>query len=187
MINMKKDEMRALILKKMKKHNTNLALKKSVKIRQKLLDSEDYKKANSVFTYVSKTEEVDTHIIIKDSIKNGKKVYAPVLHNKQIFAGEIKSFTTMAKGDFGILQPLVVSNKNKFDIIIVPGLVFDPGGARIGRGGGYFDKFLAHTKGNKVALAFDFQITQKIDTEEHDIFMDKIITEKRTISIGTHF
>ncbi|MFA4819931.1 MAG: 5-formyltetrahydrofolate cyclo-ligase [Candidatus Aenigmatarchaeota archaeon] len=184
---MKKDEMREFILKKIKAQSTNLALKKSVKIRQKLLDSEDYKKANSIFTYVSKKEEVDTHNIIKDAIKNRKKVYGPILHNKQIFAGEVKSFDRLTKGDFGILQPFVTSNKNKFDIIIVPGLAFDSSGARIGRGGGYFDKFLPLTKGKKIALAFDFQIIPKIDVEKHDIFMDKIITEKRTISRNTHF
>jgi len=182
MISMKKSEMRALILKKMKKHSINITLKKSDKIRQKLLNSEEYKKANSIFTYVSKPKEVDTHSIIEDAIKNGKKVYGSILHNKQIFAGEIKNFDYLVKGDFGILQPVVISNKNKFDIIIVPGFVFDLGGARIGRGGGYFDKFLSHTKGKKIALAFDFQITSKIDTEDHDIFMDKVITEKRTVS-----
>ena len=70
------------------------------------------------------------------------------------------------------------------DVIIVPGLAFDQSGNRLGFGSGYYDKFLnSQSIEYKIALAFDFQVVDKIDIIEHDVPMDLIITENRTIKV----
>lgn len=87
----------------------------------------------------------------------------------------------------GILEPIddsIVVKKEDIDLIIVPGTVFDREFNRIGYGGGYYDRYLEDIayKNNKVVLAYDFQIIDKIESEEHDIKMDLIITDKEVIS-----
>ena len=70
------------------------------------------------------------------------------------------------------------------DLIIVPGIVFDVKGNRLGFGKGYYDRFLspsANFKAVKIGLAYEFQVVPKIDAQPHDITMDYIITEKRII------
>jgi 5-formyltetrahydrofolate cyclo-ligase len=68
----------------------------------------------------------------------------------------------------------------ELDLIMVPGVAFDPRGARMGHGKGYYDKLLEYARPQTplVALAFECQIFPEIPTQPHDIFMDKIITEK---------
>ena len=89
-------------------------------------------------------------------------------------------------GDFGIMT--VRQEKRKYveleeiDCIIVPGAAFDRNGNRLGLGGGYYDRFLKRAENIKrIALAFEFQITEKIPNEEHDEKVDIIITENETI------
>ena len=69
------------------------------------------------------------------------------------------------------------------DLIIVPGVGFDPCGNRIGHGKGYYDSLLRHARNTlKIGLAFEFQIQEKIPVEDHDVHVDTIITEKRIIT-----
>ncbi|MBM7675023.1 5-formyltetrahydrofolate cyclo-ligase [Gracilibacillus alcaliphilus] len=67
-------------------------------------------------------------------------------------------------------------SKQEIDLVIVPGILFDKQGYRIGYGGGFYDRFLADYQGATVALAADFQIVEALITEEHDIPVDVLIT-----------
>lgn len=73
----------------------------------------------------------------------------------------------------------------ELDLVMVPGVAFDRRGARMGHGMGYYDKLLEHARPDAplVALAFECQLFPEIPTQEHDVFMDKIITE-REIYLG---
>jgi len=76
------------------------------------------------------------------------------------------------------------------DLVIVPGVVFDKSGHRIGYGHGYYDRFLDNLEkinknAVKVGLAYDFQIADKVPIEKHDVPVDKIVTEKRIIRCNT--
>ena len=90
------------------------------------------------------------------------------------------------KGSFGILEPIneVVEDKRlikpeEIDLVIVPGVAFDKNMNRIGFGGGFYDRYLSLLKSSckKVGLAYQFQIVEKIETEEHDMKVDMIVTE----------
>lgn len=183
---MNKVYLRKSIFKKMIKQNPSIRSRKSKAIYKKLLSSDEYSKANNIFSYVSKKEEVDTHKLIKDSIKNKRKIYAPLIKKRSIAACRLKDFNELMGGKYGILEPPMGRAKEIFDLIIVPGIVFDLRGCRIGRGKGHFDRFLCRAKGKRIALAFDFQIVDKIDNEKHDMFVDKIVTEKRVIDVNDY-
>ncbi len=74
-----------------------------------------------------------------------------------------------------------IASLDSIELVIVPGIVFDIKGYRVGHGLGYYDKFLKKTNAKKIGLAFEFQVVSEISYEEHDIKMDKIVTEDRII------
>lgn len=155
-----------------------------------LVNSKIYKDAKSIFIYVSCKDEVDTKKVIKYSLNNGKSVYVPktYIHEKVMTAMKINSLDELIVDNYGILEPKFVDKNNigiYFDIIIMPGLAFDKIGNRIGYGGGYYDKYISKLNYQvlKIALAYDFQILDNIEVEDHDIRVDYIITNKRLITI----
>lgn len=182
---MDKQAIRQSILAKLNKHSDKSIKEKTNIISGKLLSRDDYSRSKTIFLYISKKEEVGTYDIIAHSLSIGKKIYAPAIKNKKIMACNVKKIDELKKGRFQIMEPPISTTKNKFDMIIVPAIAFDAKGARLGRGGGYFDRFLSQAKGTRVGLAFDFQIVDKITSEPHDMRVDKIITENRTIDTSS--
>ena len=69
------------------------------------------------------------------------------------------------------------------DVLIIPGLGFAQNGDRLGRGKGYFDRFLSNFKGVKIGVCFDEQVFEKIPTDEHDVKLDYLITETNIFEI----
>ena len=95
----------------------------------------------------------------------------------------------LAKGRYGIDEPTAEIRERpdrrvdiaSVDLVIVPGVAFDSSGARLGHGKGYYDKLLENAKPEtpRVALAFECQMFEEIPMQDHDIFMDKVVTEDR--------
>ena len=79
-----------------------------------------------------------------------------------------------------IVSRTVSIDKGQIDLQIVPGVVYSDEGFRIGFGGGYYDRYLTDYEGDRVSLAFEIQTSQEVPIEEHDIPVNKIITEKRS-------
>lgn len=162
---------------------------KSRIIKEKLNSMPEFKKSKNILTYVSFNNEVDTINIINGLLtKNEKKVLVPYVDkDKVIQISKINSFDDLEPKTFGILEPKRNKIKkfdiDKLDLVIVPGIAFDKNGHRIGYGHGYYDRFLEKIKKDtaKIALAFDFQIVDKIPEERHDVPVDVVVTEKRVI------
>ena len=153
------------------------------KIIEKLITSE-YKKARGIFTYIGFGSEIDTKIIIEDALKLGKQVYVPKIFNKEMLLIRIDSLENLVKSSYGILEPIGEENDfdiDKLDLIVMPGVAFDEEFNRLGYGAGYYDKFLDknNLKCSKIALAYELQVLDKLEVEEHDKKVDQIITEKR--------
>jgi 5-formyltetrahydrofolate cyclo-ligase len=160
--------------------------KKSKKIKEKLLGLKEYKEAETVLFYVSYDGEVFTHEMIKEAL-NEKKVVVPI-SNKDTLSltlSELISFNDLEVSSYGILEPKKEKIKeisiDEIDLIIVPGVAFDKFGNRLGHGKGYYDRLLKKANTTIIALAFEFQIIEKISTDEHDKPVDMIITEDRII------
>ncbi|MCY6957682.1 5-formyltetrahydrofolate cyclo-ligase [Clostridium brassicae] len=153
------------------------------RIFNKLIESEDYSKAKNIFIYVSFEGEVDTYRIIKHAFKNHKRVYVPKVISKELGmkAVEIKTLKDLKIGAYGIYEPDSFDNavdENIIELVIVPGVAFDLSGGRVGYGGGFYDRFLKKLSPNaaKFALAYDFQLMNEVVMKEHDIRVDRIIT-----------
>lgn len=69
------------------------------------------------------------------------------------------------------------------DVLLIPGRAFDDKGNRLGRGKGFFDKYLADFSGLKIGICFDFQVIEVIPLEPHDLPMDFVVTEKRILKM----
>lgn len=152
------------------------------KILKKISLLRKYKNANVVFTYVSKSIEVDTYNIIEMCWKDGKKVAVPAC-NKETRTMKfyfINSFDDLEKGTFGLLEP----NENKCrevrdfseGLCIVPGFAFDFSAYRLGYGYGYYDRFLQHFGGTTVGICYSNCITPKLPHGRYDKPVDIIVT-----------
>lgn len=134
----------------------------------------------TAFVYVGAKNEVSTLPLLSHLLKNGVRVCVPkTFSNGYMEAWEVKDLERdFSLGKFGILEPTtgVVVPVNEIDLAIVPGVVFDKKGNRIGYGGGYYDRFLQ--TGNamkKIGVCYDFQMADTLETESTDIPMDAVI------------
>ena len=155
-----------------------------------LLNLYEYKQAKVVHFYLTIKSEVITEDAVKSAISTGKDVVIPVMdkrHKRILLSGLNDYDKELAPTSHGIIEPKPEFYKfvdlNDIDLMVLPGVAFDLNGHRLGYGAGYYDRLLrdADTRPFLVALAFEVQIVNKIPIGDHDVRMDKIITEKRII------
>ncbi|MDD5217650.1 MAG: 5-formyltetrahydrofolate cyclo-ligase [Candidatus Omnitrophica bacterium] len=159
--------------------------RKSRIIIGKLTRNPVFKKARNVLTYVALPDEVETREFILKALKSGKNVFVPAVERarKRIRIYRIESLRRdLRKGAYGIDEPLKkkarLGDPKCLDLILVPGLGFDRMGRRLGRGAGYYDRFLKRASGVvKVGIAFKEQVVKKIPTAKHDVRLDDVITD----------
>lgn len=172
----------------------NLRLEDKIKLEEKiynkLFNNEIFKKAKNIFIYISFGTEINTKPIIEKALEENKNIYIPKIYktDRSMKAIKLNSFKELKENSIGILEPIQDGeyiDKKKIDLIIVPGVVFDKEGNRIGYGGGYYDRYLSDIKevSNKIALAYELQVLDFIGEEKHDIKVDYIITEEKIIKI----
>ncbi|MBC8500897.1 MAG: 5-formyltetrahydrofolate cyclo-ligase [Nanoarchaeota archaeon] len=177
-----KQTLRKEILVKRDSLSKDLVASKSNRIKKILFDLEEFVDSRKVHCYVSIDNEVQTHVLIKE-ISESKKVFIPYVDGDEIKQTRFLGFNKLKRGTFGILEPINPTQEDTNpDIVIVPGIVFDESGHRIGYGKGYYDKFLEENYDVlKIGLAFEFQILKGLPIDSHDVPVDIIITEKRII------
>ena len=180
-----KHKIRNHIKKRLNSHSELEKAKKSGIIKDKLFNEKAFEEAKVVMFYVSLKDEVNTMSMIDEAIKIGKRVCVPVIikEEKRLIAGEIKNrIADLERQHFGIYQPKAGHVKEvpleDIDLIIVPGIAFDKKNVRLGRGHGYYDRFLCAVpnKTRTVGLAFDFQVVEDLPKDSHDIPVWKTIT-----------
>lgn len=182
---MTNSELRQIIIKKRRQLSLEYRIEASDKILDELIGLDEYKQADRILIYADANGEVSTDKLILTSLLAGKKVYAPVCGSDysmefyQIFALE-----ELYPASYGIREPLTIEELRLTEaviddntLIIVPGVAFDCHSNRMGYGKGYYDRYLAkNTIRQRIALAYDFQIVDSLETKETDIPMTKILT-----------
>lgn len=144
----------------------------------------------TVMFYVDVRSEVRTRHTLPDALASGKRIVVPYCQNNELELFILENMEELAVGMYKILEPRPelrdLPQKRltavDLDLIMVPGVAFDQAGGRMGHGFGYYDKLLQHARADTplIALAFECQLFPEIPTQAHDIFMDKIVTEKTT-------
>jgi len=158
----------------------------SVAIQSRLIASKHFEDAEVVFVYVSMPEEILTRQIINVAARQHKEILVPVVTGKGIMRPCVVSRDTkFEKNGFGTLEPTQRTfYDGHIDLVITPALAIDARGYRIGYGGGYYDRFFSENGDVfKAALCFEqfFFDEHEFDAKEHDIAVDGIFTENRTI------
>jgi len=174
-------QQKKLLREEIKSHKNNFSSeeleKKSKRVIKNLRNYEYFREAKTVMLYWSMPDEVYTHSFIEEILET-KQVLLPTIVNDEIIPVEIKHLDQLHEGKFHILEPKDEAFIGKIDLIIVPGIAFDKQGNRLGRGRGFYDRFLKNYKGETVGLSFDFQLVNDVPIEPNDIQMKKIISEK---------
>lgn len=189
-----KKEIREKIIHLRNIQPTEKIIKKSSIIKDKLFSFEHFQKAKTVMFYASFRNEVETHFMIKDTLRQGKVVALPKTDskNKKLDVFQINNFEEdIEKGYCEILEPKNTCKKiniKDIDLVIVPAVAYTQDGYRIGYGGGYYDRFLdkfytLNKNGISIGLAFEFQIIEEMPKDKFDRKVHFIITEERIIKI----
>lgn len=148
----------------------------------------EYAAAKTVMFYVDVRSEVRTREYLPTALSHDKRIVVPYCVDGELELFLLENMDELAVGMYKILEPKAELRAlpekridvKDLDLIMVPGVAFDRTGARMGHGFGYYDKLLEHARPDAplVALAFECQLFPEIPTAPHDIFMDRILTEK---------
>ena len=158
-------------------------------ITQKLLASPEYAEAITVLTYVSVSSEVSTRMFIECALRDGKTVAVPRCmpgHRLEFVA--ITSLDQLVPAPFNLLEPpkdLSALTEEQMDasICIVPALLIDTKGYRLGYGAGFYDRFLSTYPGKKICLAYQQNLSRTtLPHTAFDVAVDVVITESEVLT-----
>ncbi len=182
-----KKELRSKIRALLNQTEPDALLQMGMHAARNLEQTEEFRASKNVMFYVSHAYEVDTIELIKRHLKH-KTVLVPRIdmNLKRMCAVRITSLGELAEGAYGIPEPVSAEAfpERDIELVIVPGIAFDAKGNRLGRGLGYYDRFLKQTPAVKVGLCYDFQIVESVPAESFDVPMDMVVSDKRTIIPG---
>jgi len=177
-----KKQLRNILLTRLRKQTEQQRGYKSKLIERKLLEEEEFIKAKGIMFYLAFDGEVKTESMINKARDLGKEICVPLCDSKEKILDPcfLDSDTVLETGAYGTLEPKAQINfpYEKLDLVIVPALAFDKKGNRLGRGKGYYDRFLKRAPEHtySIGLAFDFQILPTLPVEENDLPVDKVLS-----------
>ena len=154
----------------------------SALIMAQLEEMSAFREAKVVLLYYPIHNEVDLRPLLTKY--KGQKIFLlPVTHRHSMEVRPYDGEDMMQKGRMGVPEPQTPTYKGSIDLILVPGVVFDQHRHRIGRGGGYYDKFLrSHLHAKKIGVCYSFQLKKHtIPHTWRDHKMDRVITPQQTI------
>ncbi|MCP3906085.1 MAG: 5-formyltetrahydrofolate cyclo-ligase [Planctomycetes bacterium] len=153
----------------------------------RLINLDEFKHASVVMLYMPLAAEVDTTAIAIRTFQTGKTICVPRVdwERRNMVAVEVSSFDDhyMETDEHGVRTPaggrqLVPTS---IDLIVVPALAFDTHGNRLGRGGGFYDRFLSRLRrtAKTVGLGYDIQIVDQVPADERDVQVGIVVTDRR--------
>lgn len=161
----------------------------SMRVQRRLLATQAYLAAAKVVLYASFGGEVETALIAADALRTSRQLYYPIVDRNRgrITLGAVSSLGDLRAGAFGIpepraigaLEPETLGTHLGAALICVPGIAFTPAAARLGRGGGYYDRLLVALGRETVTagLGYSFQLIDRLPEQAHDRRLDLIVTE----------
>ena len=174
------------------------------KILTRLKEWPTFQNSKVISAFVGSHDEVDTENILRHILASGKTLLLPYIGttsdgSSRMFLAPIRNYDQdLHEGAFGILEPkeelrggVAGAELNSApatpdpDLILIPGLAFDERGGRVGRGRGFYDRFLDGKNAFKLGMAFETQILRKkLALEPHDKLLDGLITEDRLLAFS---
>lgn len=150
-------------------------------IRQHVLTLPSYRCARTVMAFVGKDDEIDTRPLLVDILASGKRLCVPLcVAAGEMECREIGSLDELQEGSYGIWEPPVTAPRvppEDIDLVLVPCVTCDHDGHRLGRGGGYYDRFLSTYTGQTALLAREALTRDTIPQHPHDRIVKPVVTD----------
>lgn len=141
----------------------------------------EYQNAETIFCFVGRSHEIDTHTLLAHTLADGKRLCVPLCVDKGIMElREITDLSQLIRGSYGILEPpsdAPIISVDDVDLSIIPCLTCDHGGRRLGFGGGYYDRFLSVYRAAAVLVCRERLIREELPVEPHDMPVPWVVTE----------
>lgn len=151
-------------------------------ISQKVIDTDVFDKAETIYGYMATMNEVSVRSALEKALDLGKAVGLPKVVDKKMSYYKVTSLDQVVFGQFGIMEPiseeLIEPSEN--DLMLVPGIVFDQKGYRVGYGGGYYDRYISQYETIpyiRYGICYNNQLVEGIDHEAFDQKVDMVISE----------
>jgi 5-formyltetrahydrofolate cyclo-ligase len=167
----------------------------SAAIAGRLLQLPEYREASAVLGYMNFGSEFASDLFAAQVLADGKRLALPKVnrHTNRLDLYWVEDFENqLGPGLWGIREPVVerckrLESPNEVEFALLPGVAFTREGARLGYGGGFYDKLLAHLDEGRqrpvlVAAAFSLQLVEQLPQEATDIKVERIVTERETIA-----
>lgn len=175
---MDKKELRRQIRERKRAMTVQEIESKSQALAELFFASEQYRQAKTLYGYLPYNQEVRTVPMLQKALEDGKRVAVPKVYGEEMRFIYMEDLSQVSLGYAGIPEPIADGPvaEDPEALVLMPGMAFDPQGHRIGYGGGFYDKFLASEPNHPtVALCYDFQVMDRLETEEFDIPVDLVL------------
>ncbi|MCM3318521.1 5-formyltetrahydrofolate cyclo-ligase [Staphylococcus warneri] len=177
---MNKKDIRSSILTTMKKHSNTEKNIADDWLANQFFNSKSYQEATSIGIVLSLPHEVNTYIIIQQSLKDHKKIFVPEVDykSKLMTFKQLLDLNEIERDAKGIYHSISnTQTTDQLDLVVVPGVGFKSDGYRIGYGGGFYDRFISNFNPKTISLLYDFQLID-FEPDKHDQPVDELIIYK---------
>lgn len=178
-----KEEVRERYLRRRLNLERSVREEADERIRKNLATLPEFKDAKIILLYCATKGEPDLTPVFDSILKDGKTLVLPRVKGDNLELLEVEDPKCLINGTFNIPEPPKGRriNPEELDLAVVPGIIFDREGYRIGFGKGYYDRLLKRVGAPKVGVAYSFQVLSKIPRDEWDVPVDMVVTEKEVI------
>ena len=160
---------------------------RSQRIFAHLAQCAEFRTANTILFYVAARSEVETAGELEKELAQGRRIAVPYCVGEELRLFSLRDMSELVPGAFRILEPpaelrLLAERMvppAHVDLALVPGVVFDKQGNRLGYGRGFYDRLLRQLSPSalRIGLAFDCQVVEQLPVEPHDERLDWLVTE----------
>ncbi|EIA20663.1 5-formyltetrahydrofolate cyclo-ligase [Listeria fleischmannii] len=179
---MNKKELREKTLSLLNQMDKKEHKRRSIALSNQLFEKKEWQEAAVIGVTMSRFPEVDTAFIIEKAFMDQKIVAIPetIYPERSMQFRQYKEGDLLAKKKLGLKEPKEDAKlipKDEIDLLIVPGVVYNDSGYRIGFGGGFYDRYLETYPNKTISLCFNEQLSNHLEHEKHDIPVDKILVD----------
>jgi 5-formyltetrahydrofolate cyclo-ligase len=152
---------------------------------EKVLNSSEFIEAAVIFGYLSFHDEISVDAVLTEALRLGKTVAVPwIVSRTEMQAVCLETLEDLPTDRYGIRtasEPVKIISPDRLDLVLVPGSGFTKTGYRMGRGAGFYDRFLTRTSGFRMGITCDALLREAIPMDEHDQTVEALVTETRFI------
>lgn len=178
----RKQQLRSRILGERRRLGPERVAEAGRVIAERVVALPEFARARCLGLYAASPDEVPTRALFETARAAGKSCLLPRLVGDALELAAVESWEDLRPGRYGVLAPppeAAAATLGAGELLLVPGVAFDSGGFRLGRGGGHYDRLLDRLRGPACfGLAFELQIVEAVPREPHDRPVEAVVTEQ---------